>query len=64
MFPTKQPQGKIPDRKTRTKIAARADVDERTVHRFFSGVSNPIPTTRRAILEAARNLGVDVEEWS
>ena len=28
-------KAKIPDRKTRARIAALANVDERTVHRFF-----------------------------
>lgn len=54
-----QPNEILP-RKVRTQLAARADVDERTVHRFLTGERQTLPIVARAIHDAARALGVDL----
>lgn len=51
----------IPDRKTRVRIAAHAGLDERTVGRYLQGRTRPHPLTERAINDAARALGVQLE---
>lgn len=48
----------VPDRRTRTKMAAIAGVDERTIHRYYTGATKPFPHTEQSILDAARSLGV------
>jgi hypothetical protein len=53
-------QPEIPPRKVRVRIAAQADLDERTVTRYLKGESNTLPIMRRAIHDAARVLGVDL----
>ncbi len=54
----RHPKIGILPRKIRTQIAARADVDERTVHRFLAGERKTLPIVARAIHEAAKRLGV------
>jgi len=52
---------KIPDRKTRARLAAFANVDERTVYRHIKGETRAHPLTVRAIHDAARALGIEIE---
>jgi hypothetical protein len=49
----------VPDRVTRTKIAAFASVDERTVHHFLAGRRHPRPAVKAAIVTAMRSLGLN-----
>jgi hypothetical protein len=50
------------DRRTRMRLAVQAGLDERTVGRFLSGETpNAHPLTVRAISDAARALGVELE---
>jgi hypothetical protein len=52
----------IPDRPTRTKVAAFAGCDERTVKRYLLGRSHPYPATKRALDDALRALGIQPPE--
>ena len=61
MSTTKNPRQIIPPRKIRVRIAAQADLDERTVTRYLTGEANTLPIMRRAIHDAARALGVELE---
>lgn len=51
----------IPPRKVRVRIAAQADLDERTVIRYLTGEAKTLPIMRRAIHDAARVLGIELE---
>lgn len=48
------------NRRQRTQLAARSEVDERTIHRYLLGRTKPHAVTLRAIHEAARSLGIDL----
>lgn len=60
-FPRK-PLPQTPDRKTRTRIAAHAGVDERTVGRYLAGQVKTYELTERAIREAMQALGIEAPE--
>lgn len=60
MSSARNSQPQIPPRKIRVRIAAQADLDERTVTRYLTGEANTLPIMRRAIHDAARVLGVDL----
>ena len=47
---------KIPDRKTRARIAALANVDERTVHRYYLGQGRRQANNDAAICAAIKKL--------
>jgi hypothetical protein len=50
------------DRLTRVRIAAQAGVDERTVTRYLRRERRTLPIVARAIVDAARALGVKIRE--
>jgi hypothetical protein len=50
----------LPPRKIRTKIAALASVDERTVIACLLGTNRTLPPVAEAIRSAMRSMGLEV----
>jgi hypothetical protein len=61
MSSPQKPNKTILDRVTRTKVAAFASVDERTVAKYLRGAARQSPAVRRAVGDALRSLGFDRE---
>jgi hypothetical protein len=48
----------VPDRRTRLQVAARADVDERSVAQYWRSPNRMRPLYKRAVRQALQALGM------